>query len=236
MLTVAAYPVVFQGPESVYKFSPGLAGLTFLPIGVGAIICAPIFMYWDSVLAKAEKRNATWAFKEEYRRLPLACLGGPMYVIAIFWLGWSARANVHWIVPTLSGIPFGIGYLLIFMALLNYVSDAYLTFSASAQGIASTCRSIGGSVLPLASKQMFQTLGIGWACTVLGFIMLLCCVIPFVFIAFGERIRAGSKFCQELRRIAEEEERERKRRSASAAVDTQIEARDDPEKRSATAA
>ena len=138
-----------------------------------------------------------------------------MYVIAIFWLGWSARSDVHWIVPTLSGIFFGIGYLLIFMAILNYVSDAYLTFAASAQGMASTCRSIGGSVLPLASKKMFHTLGIGWACSLLGFLMLACSVIPFVFIVFGERIRAGSKFCQELKSIAEEEENERNRRTAS---------------------
>lgn len=136
-----------------------------------------------------------------------------MYVLAIFWLGWTAREDVHWIVPTLSGIPFGIGYLLIFMAMLNYVSDAYLTFAASAQGIASTCRSIGGSVLPLASKRMFKTLGIGWACSVLGFLMLACSVIPFVFIAYGERIRAGSKFCQELKRIQEEEEEREKKRT-----------------------
>ena len=134
-------------------------------------------------------------------------------MLAIFWLGWTSREGVHWIVPTLSGIPFGIGYLLIFMALLNYVSDAYLTFAASAQGVLSTCRSIGGSILPLASRKMFKTLGIGWACSLLGFVMMGCCVIPFVFIVYGERIRGGSKFCLELRLLAEEEEgvRERQR-------------------------
>ena len=27
-----------------------------------------------------------WAQKEEYRRLPLACVGGPLYAISPFWL------------------------------------------------------------------------------------------------------------------------------------------------------
>jgi len=49
-------------------------------------------------------------------------------VISCFWVGWTARKDVPWIVPALSGIPFGIGYLLLFMALLNYLVDAVRTF------------------------------------------------------------------------------------------------------------
>ena len=36
-------------------------------------------------------------------------------VIGLFWLGWSAKPDVHWIVPMLSGLAFGSGFLLIFM-------------------------------------------------------------------------------------------------------------------------
>lgn len=111
-----AYPIVFQGPNSIYHFSPGITGLTFLPIGIGAVSCTFIFIWYDSYLAKAQKRNAPWAAIEEYRRLPLACIGGPLYVIGLFWIGWSAKSGVHWIMPILSGIPFGMGFLLIFMA------------------------------------------------------------------------------------------------------------------------
>jgi len=203
-----AYPIIFQGPTSVYHFSAGLTGLTFLPIGIGACMCAPIFIGWDSYLARARKAGEKWSRKEEYRRLPLACVGGPLYVISLFWIGWSARSDVHWIVPVLSGITFGMAFLLIFMALLNYLSDAYMTFAASAQGIASTCRSIGGSVLPLSTKQMYSSLGIGWACSLLAFLALAVSVIPFIFIRYGETIRARSKFCQELRKMREEDEKQ----------------------------
>lgn len=204
-----AYPIIFQGPDSVYKWSPGLAGLAFIPIILGTLVAAPIFVWWDSYLAQARNRGEKWAQQEEYRRLPLACIGGPLYVVSLFWIGWSAKPGVHWLAPVASGITFGMGFLLIFMALLTYLTDAYEIFAASAQGIASMCRSVFGVVLPLASHRMFSSLGIAWACSVLAFLSLGMAVIPFAFIWYGDQIRANSKFCQHLKQMkaAEAEER-----------------------------
>jgi hypothetical protein len=175
-------------------------------------------MAYDNVLENAKKRNAPWSQIEEYRRLPLACIGGPLYVVALFWLGWSSSPNVHWIVPMLSGVPFGCAFLLIFMALLNYLTDAYETFAASAMGAASCCRSIFGAVLPLGAKAMFRNLGVDWACSLLAFLSLGMTVIPFVFIRYGDKIRANSRFCQyllELKRKEEEAEERARRRALS---------------------
>ena len=129
----------------------------------------------------------------------------------MFWLGWTARPDIHWIVPVLSAIPFGAGFLLIFMALINYVVDAYEVFAASAMGATSASRSIVGVVMPFATKPLFTNLGIDWACTLLGILSALMCLIPFVFIKYGEKIRASSKFCQELKQQkAEREEKQRR--------------------------
>ncbi|KAL9107763.1 MAG: hypothetical protein Q9227_007385 [Pyrenula ochraceoflavens] len=200
-----AYPIIFQGPTSIYKMKTGISGLAFLPIGLGAALCVIIFLWYDSFLAKARKRKAAWAFVEEYRRLPLATVGGPLYVVALFWLGWSANAHVHWIVPMLSGVAFGIGFLLIFMAMINYLTDAYEIFAASAQGIASTSRSIFGALLPLAAEPMYRRLGVHWASSLLAFLSLAMAVIPFAFIKYGDRIRTNSRFCQELKRVKEKQ-------------------------------
>ncbi|KAL8628430.1 hypothetical protein Q9189_005839 [Teloschistes chrysophthalmus] len=201
-----AYPLVFQG---LYHFNTGTAGLPFLAIGVGSFMATGVFMYWDSYLMRAKKTNAPWTRLEEYRRLPLACIGGPLFVIALFWLGWTAKSDIHWIVPILSGIPFGIAFLLVFMALLNYITDAYEVFAASAMAATSACRSIFGAVLPLAARPMYNTLGIAWASSLLGFVSLGMCAIPFAFIKYGDRIRANSAFCQELRAKKEEFAKER---------------------------
>lgn len=205
-----AYPLIFQG---IYKMNAGETGLAFLPILIGAVIALPIFLYWDIVLQRARERGAHWTSVEEYRRLPLACLGGPLYVVSLFWLGWSASPDVHWIVPMLAGIPFGLGFLLIFMALLNYIADAYEIFANSAMSASSCCRSIFGAVLPLAARPMYAKLGISWASSLLAFLSLGMTVIPFAFIKYGDRIRANSKFCQELKVRKAQAEKERRRKA-----------------------
>lgn len=191
-------------------------------VGVGAFIACGIFLWYDSYLAKAKARGAKWSQIEEYRRLPLACLGGPSYVVSLLWVGWTAYADVHWVVPMLSGILFGIGYLLIFMAILNYLSDAYETFSASAQSAGSCSRSIFGAVLPLAAKPMFNRLGVHWACSLLAFLSLGLSIIPFAFIRYGDKIRQNSKFCQELLRLKEAEALERERDMLGEARGSQV--------------
>ncbi|GAB7341845.1 hypothetical protein MBLNU457_g0165t1 [Dothideomycetes sp. NU457] len=206
-----AFPIIFI---DTYGFNYGEEGLTFLPVGIGAIIACGIYLWWDAYLQKAKSRNAPWSRKEEYRRLPLACLGGPLFVVSLFWIGWTARPDIHWIVPVLAALPFGMGFLLLFMALLNYLVDAYEIFAASATAASSSSRSLFGALLPFAAKPMYDTLGVPWACSLLGFLSLVMCAIPFVFIRYGDRIRANSKFCQELRAKKEEMEESRKRNEA----------------------
>ena len=131
-------------------------------------------------------------------------------VISLFWLGWGARPSVHWIVPTLAALPFGIGFLLIFMALINYIVDAYEIYAASAMGAASASRSVFGVILPFAAAPLYEKLGIAWACTLLGILSAVMSIIPFVFIRYGEKIRRHSKFCQEIReKKAQDEEKQR---------------------------
>lgn len=210
-MSFQAFPIIFS---RLYGLSPGVTGLCYLPIGGGAVLSLPIFWTWDNILAGAVARGAPWTKREEYRRLPLALVGGPTYVVSLFWLGFSAREGTSFVVPMLSGIPFGLGFMLIFMAMLNYLTDAYDLFAASANAAASCCRSLLAVVLPLATSHMFNRLGISGACSLLGGLSAGMCIIPYVFIWKGPSIRARSKFSiairerrEELIRKAQEEER-----------------------------
>ncbi|KAL4778015.1 major facilitator superfamily domain-containing protein [Aspergillus varians] len=192
-----AYPIIFQG---LYGLSPGVGGLAFLPILPGSILAFLVFFLYSAYHTKALiAQNSSWASQEEYRRLPLACIGAPGIPIALFWLGWSANLSIHPVMPMMSGVFFGFGFLLIFIALINYLTDAYKQFSASAAAAASTLRSLFAVFLPLATNPMYSTLGIGWASSLLGFFSLAMAVVPFVFIRYGGWIRANSKFAQQAR-------------------------------------
>ncbi|TVY75818.1 MFS transporter prlG, partial [Lachnellula suecica] len=164
-----AYPIIFQG---IYGQSYGVSGLMFLPIGAGSVLAIGIFIWYDAFLRKAQQQQKPWTRKEESRRLPLACIGGPLYVVSLFWLGWTARPEIPFWVPMLAGLPFGMGFVLIFMALLNYLTDAYEIFAASSMAAASCCRSLAGAVLPFAATPMYTKLGVAWASSLLGFLSL----------------------------------------------------------------
>lgn len=100
------------------------------------------------------------------------------------------------------------------MALLNYLVDAYDVFAASATAAAACSRSLFGAVLPFAARPMYERLGVSWACTLLGFLSLALCVIPFAFLKYGGWLRERSKFCQELAAMKEEERRRREERGS----------------------
>jgi hypothetical protein len=110
---------------------------------------------------------------------------------------------------------FGMGYLCLFMALLNYLVDAYEIFAASAMAAAGLSRSSFGAVLPFAAKPMYRAMGVAWATSLLGFFSLALCIVPFVFVKWGGKMRERSEFCQYLRmkKMEEAEAREKERRA-----------------------
>lgn len=105
-------------------------------------------------------KNANKPISDEYRRLPLACIGAPLYVGAMFWQAWTAKESVHWMVPIAAGVPFGFGFSVIFNAYINYLCDFYEIYAASALAAASMCRSIFGAAFPLFAPKSMLSSGI----------------------------------------------------------------------------
>jgi hypothetical protein len=54
----------------------------------------------------------------------------------------------------IAGFPFSVAFF-------NYLTDAYLMFSASALVAASCLRSVWGALLPIAASPMYGSFGIG---------------------------------------------------------------------------
>ncbi|KAH6641358.1 hypothetical protein F5144DRAFT_483102 [Chaetomium tenue] len=194
------FPRIFQG---VYGFTPGISGIMFTIMGLGTAIGSCLFVWYDGVAPRLSAKHPTK--REEYLRLPLVCAGGPVYVAAMLWLGWTARADVHWMVPLSAMIPYGLAYHLIYVGIVNYVADAYGIYSASALAAMSMTRSVLGTLLPLAVEDMADGLGIAWSCTLLAGVSAGLALVPFGFVAFGGRIRRGSRFSAALRKGGVEE-------------------------------
>ncbi|GJC90602.1 putative transporter C36.03c [Colletotrichum liriopes] len=193
-LMFQAYPVIFQG---FYGLSPGMAGLAFLPLVLGVVLALVTFWTWTWYHDRQTKAGAKWTQDPINRRLPLACIAAPLMVVALFWLGWTVWPSTSPIIPMFSGVLFGWGFNLLFMGMINYLTDVFRQYSASAHAAASMTRSIGAILLPLAASSMYANLGVHWAPSVLGFIALAMGTIPFIFIKFGDRLARSSKTARE---------------------------------------
>ncbi|RDA87929.1 hypothetical protein CP532_1694 [Ophiocordyceps camponoti-leonardi (nom. inval.)] len=193
-----AFPLVFEG---IYNLPPSVAGLSFLSISFGAFLTLPFFWYWDVVVGRARARRAAWAERDEYRRMPPVILGGPLFALSLFWLGFSARRSVHFAVPLMAGVPFGAGFVFTYTALANYLTDAYRVFAASAHAAVSCSRSLFAVLLPLVSPLLFSRLGIGGACALLGGLSAAMCLVPFVFLYMGPSLRRRSRFAVALSQL-----------------------------------
>lgn len=192
-LFMTAYPIVFQ---QIHGFNKGVGGLTYFGLIIGEII-GGIFVIclqpWYN-----RKLTANNGIPIPEWRLPPAILGGVAFSAGLFWFGWTGyRTDIHWIVPTASGLLTGFGLFCIFLQCLNYIVDAYLLFAASALAANSILRSTAGAGFPLFATYMFNGLGVNWTGTLLGCVAAVLMPIPLLFYLYGAKIREKSKFATE---------------------------------------
>lgn len=115
--------------------------------------------------------------------------------ISLFLFAWTANYSVHWIVPVIAEAGFGMGSLVVFMSCSLYLMDTYgPLYGASAMAANNLLRYALGGAFPLFSLQMYETLGVGWATSLLGFISVILAMIPFAFMKYGPRLRAMSRY------------------------------------------
>ena len=113
---------------------------------------------------------------------------------AVFLYGWTSDKHVFWLVPIIGTGLVGIGLLATFMPIQTYLVDAFTVYAASAIAANTILRSLLGALLPLAGRSMYATLGLGWGNSLLAFIALALCPIPYIFYTYGERIRKSPRF------------------------------------------
>lgn len=121
-LFLTAYPIVFQ---KIHGFEKGDSGLPYLGIVIGEFL-GGIFIILTQPWYN-RKLAANNGIPVPEWRLPPAIVGSVAFAGGLFWFGWSGfNADIHWMVPTLSGLLIGFGLLCIFLQALNYLVDAYL--------------------------------------------------------------------------------------------------------------
>lgn len=109
-LFFGAFPLVFEGN---HEFTLSQTGLSFLGLFVGMILgCLtdPLF-HWNYVRLVKQREAVTGEIggSEPEYRLPPAIAGAVLVPVGLFIFAWTTYASVHWIVPIIGSVFFGMG-------------------------------------------------------------------------------------------------------------------------------
>lgn len=194
---VVASPWVYA---HTYAFDLTAQSLSFLGLSVGALLAPFPIMAVDHTLyqpklAAFRRAHADDAQFPPEHRLYAAMIASPILPAALLLFGWTARPDIHWIVPILFQCLAMAASVVIYAPANLFMMDTYgPLYGASAAGAAMITRYLLSASFPLFSLQLYKTLGPGWASSVLAFCTLVMAPIPFLFWKWGERLRGRIKY------------------------------------------
>jgi len=190
-LMLSTFPLLWS---TRYEESVGIGSLNFISMGLGFFLgtqtCAPLN---DAIYRHLKKKNGGVG-KPEFR-VPMMIPASLLVPIGLFWYGWSAQAQVHWIVPNIGACIFCAGTIVGFQCIQTYLVDSYTRYAASAIAGATVLRSLAGFGFPLFAPAMFKALDFGWTNSLLAFVAIgLGVPAPFLLWKYGATLRAKSQY------------------------------------------
>ena len=184
--------------ESNYGFWENTSGLVYLGIdqltnnslkssfktdrllGIGMIICIIICGITSDWYVKRKGVSA----KPEHR-LPPMVFGGIVIPIGLFLNGWTVEYQFQWMAPLIGTGLIGFGLMVTLVPTESYLVDDFTLHAASAVAVSTLLRNILGAVLPLVGPPMYDSFGLGWSNSLLGFIALTFVPMPILLMEYG---------------------------------------------------
>lgn len=145
--------IVFAGN---YQWSISTSSLVYLSIGLGFVIGLVAHGVLSATMLKRSLKLSNDVFEPEMRLEPCKIMGF-MVPLSFFWYGWAADKQVHWAVPVIGLLPFGVGLIGVFLPIQNYMIEAFPEVSASATAVLASSRNVVGTFLPIVAPSMCET-------------------------------------------------------------------------------
>lgn len=186
-LLLTSYSPIFLNE---YKFSISSISLSYLGAGIGSLLGLLIFALQTRSLYNSQKTKASGITEfEPERRLDGLFWTYLLIPIGILIYGWTAQRKLPWILPIAASGIISCGTLHVFLCIIVYIIDCFPLYVASAGTGGSFLRSCVGAVIPLAGPPMFQSLGVGWGCSLLALISCLLVPFPWAIVKYSATLR-----------------------------------------------
>lgn len=132
----------------LHSYTPGQTGLVFLSICLGALLGNLTNPIQDWLYRRYEPKKGPEA------RLFFACAGSLLFPIGCFIYGWTAYPHVSIAGPVVGITTLMLGVYIVYLAVFNYLADAYLIYASSALAAQSFSRNVFGFAFPLFVEPM----------------------------------------------------------------------------------
>ena len=184
-----AFPLVYMAK---YGFNIGEMGLTFLSITVGVVISIVVYYAYIWYVVEPDIR-ANGLGAPEKRLIP-AIISSFFLPIGLFLFGWTGNGSIHWIVSVIGIMLFTIGVFVLMQCIFIYLPLVYPQYAASLFAGNDAARSFLAFAAVMFATPMYEGMGIGPACSLLGALTAACIGGIFVLYFLGARLRARSRF------------------------------------------
>ncbi|KAJ5604413.1 hypothetical protein N7510_009567 [Penicillium lagena] len=183
------FPLVYPAD---YNMNLGEIGLVFLCILVSCIVA--IAIYFSYIYFWMNPRIVRFGFPaQESRLIPaLPASFGP--TIGLFLFAWTARASIHWIVPTIGITIYGGSVFIVMQCVFVYIPLSYPKYAASLFAANDFFRSALACGSVLFAHPLFGNLGVARGVSVLGGLSVIGIIGIWLLYFYGARLRALSKF------------------------------------------
>lgn len=185
------FPLVYP---SVYRFDLGETGLCFLTIGIACIFGIIILLIYQLYYFIPSVRKNGFPAPEQ--RLIPAVFAATILPVGYFMFGWTARADIHWIVGLIGVVVLVTANFVLFQSIFVYLPLSYPRYAASLFAANDLCRSLFAAGCILMSRPMFVNIGVGSGVSVLAGLACFGIFGMFFLWKYGAWLRSKSTFAQ----------------------------------------
>ncbi|ODV97726.1 hypothetical protein PACTADRAFT_37810 [Pachysolen tannophilus NRRL Y-2460] len=198
-----AYGLLFlylDGVFSVFVYNNGLsyvgADLTYLNFVVGVVIMF-CFVPVQTYFYKRAKAKNGGVGQPEYRFITsLVTVWG--FPISLFWFAFTSDGSVNYWSCIVAGALLGFSDPLLWLAMLNYITDSYPDVTGSAIAAFTIPSFAIAAALAHAGVAMFDNMSTTWGFATLAFISLGIVALIYLLYFMGPKIRSKSKLARKF--------------------------------------
>ncbi|CAG9939099.1 unnamed protein product [Clonostachys rosea f. rosea IK726] len=183
------FPLVYP---VYYGMNLGEIGLVFLCVLVSCLL--GVASYVAYLYFVQDPRTAKYGMgKQEERLIPaLPASVGP--TVGLFLFAWTARASIHWIVPTIGITIYGGTVFVVMQCIFIYIPLSYPMYAASLFAANDFFRSALACGSVLFAHPLFGNLGVARGTSLLGGLSVIGIIGIWLLYFYGAKLRSLSKF------------------------------------------